>query len=69
MAAIYFVGLFMLLPAAENHDRSISKSLVKIRGELFSKVQKLPVKYHDNHTHGDIMSRYTNDLRCSCEML
>jgi len=44
-------------------------ALVKIREELFSKVQRLPVKYHDTHTHGDIMSRFTNDLDSVGEML
>ncbi len=44
-------------------------ALVKIREDLFSKVQRLPVKYHDTHTHGDIMSRFTNDLDSVGEML
>jgi len=36
---------------------------------LFRKIQKLPLKYHDTHTHGDIMSRFTNDLDAVGEML
>jgi ABC transporter transmembrane region./ABC transporter. len=44
-------------------------ALVKIREELFRKIQKLPVKYHDTHTHGDVMSRFTNDLDSVGEML
>ena len=40
----------------------ISQGVLKdIRDEMFAKMQKLPVKYFDTHTHGDIMSRYTND--------
>ena len=35
--------------------------LKKIRDEMFAKMQKLPIKYFDTHTHGDIMSHYTND--------
>ena len=35
--------------------------LDKLRKELFSKMQKLPIKYFDTHKHGDIMSHYTND--------
>ncbi len=33
-----------------------------MRIKLFSKMQKLPIKYFDTHTHGDIMSTYTNDI-------
>lgn len=33
-----------------------------IRKDLFAKMQALPLKYFDNHTHGELMSRYTNDM-------
>ena len=33
-----------------------------MRVKLFTKMQKLPIKYFDTHTHGDIMSTYTNDI-------
>ncbi len=36
--------------------------LHKVRIKMFEGMQKLPVKYFDIHTHGDIMSRYTNDI-------
>ena len=40
----------------------VSQGVLKeIRDEMFSKMQRLPIKYFDTHTHGDIMSRYTND--------
>ena len=40
----------------------ISQSILKkIRNDMFRKMQKLPVKYFDTHTHGDIMSHFTND--------
>lgn len=40
----------------------ISQGVLKdIRDEMFEKMQKLPIKYFDTNTHGDIMSRYTND--------
>ena len=34
----------------------------EIRDEMFVKMQTLPVKYFDTNSHGDIMSRYTNDI-------
>ena len=40
----------------------ISQSILKkIRDDMFRKMQRLPIKYFDTHTHGDIMSHYTND--------
>lgn len=35
--------------------------LKEIRDEMFRHMQSLPIKYFDTHTHGDLMSRYTND--------
>lgn len=41
----------------------VSQSAIeKLRNELFSKVQKLPLKFHDNENTGEIMSRFTNDV-------
>lgn len=34
----------------------------RLRNELFEKMEKLPIKYFDTHSHGDIMSVYTNDI-------
>ncbi|NLV59161.1 MAG: ABC transporter ATP-binding protein [Clostridiales bacterium] len=36
-------------------------TLKKIRDAMFRHMQTLPIRYFDTHTHGDIMSRYTND--------
>ena len=36
--------------------------LHKLRNEMFSRMQKLPIKYFDTNKHGDIMSHYTNDI-------
>ena len=36
--------------------------LNKLRNIMFAKMQKLPIRYFDTHTHGDIMSHYTNDI-------
>lgn len=37
-------------------------SIKKMRDELFSHMQDLPIRYFDTHAHGDIMSVYTNDI-------
>lgn len=41
----------------------------RIRDEMFAHMQDLPVSYFDRHTHGDIMSVYTNDVDSLREML
>ena len=44
-------------------------TLEKLRMEMFSHMEKLPVKYFDTHTHGDIMSMYTNDVDTLRQMI
>lgn len=38
------------------------KVVREIRSDLFGHIQKLPLKYFDAHTHGELMSRFTNDV-------
>ena len=42
--------------------------LKKIRDDMFGHMQSLPIKYYDTHTHGDLMSHYTNDTDTLREM-
>lgn len=44
-------------------------AIQKLRDDLFSKMQKLPVRYYDTNNHGDLMSRFTNDVDAVGEML
>ena len=37
-------------------------TLLRIREKIFSSMEKLPIKFFDTHSHGDIMSIYTNDV-------
>lgn len=61
MACVYIVGVI----AGYFYNRImaiVSQSIQKdIRDEMFSKMEKLPIRYFDENTTGDIMSRYTND--------
>lgn len=43
--------------------------LFNIRCDLFSKMEKLPIRYYDSKTHGELMSRFTNDTDTMREML
>ncbi len=48
----------------------VSQGILKqVRDEMFAKMQNLPVGYFDSHTHGEIMSRYTNDIDSLREMI
>ena len=40
-----------------------------LREELFTHMEKLPIKYFDTHSHGDIMSIYTNDIDTTRQMI
>jgi len=46
-----------------------TKALKHIRTDLFSAMQKLPIRFFDTHTHGELMSRFTNDTDSMREML
>ncbi len=69
MISIYIVGVICSYLQQRIMIGVSQNALIKIREDLFRKVQKLPLKYHDTHTHGDIMSRFTNDLDSVGEML
>ena len=44
-------------------------SMKKLRSDLFAKVQRLPIRFFDNESHGEIMSRFTNDVDNVATML
>ena len=69
MAGIYLVGVLCTYLQQQIMIGVSQHALVRIREELFGRIQKLPVKYHDTHAHGDLMSRFTNDLESVGEML
>ena len=62
LALVYLIGL--LCSYGYNRLMAIISqgTLKKIRIELFSKMESLPIKYFDTTPHGDIMSVYTNDV-------
>ena len=61
MAVIYLVGAASTWIYNRRMVTVAQGTLKKIRDEMFGKMQHLPVGYFDAHTHGDIMSLYTND--------
>ena len=69
MGVIYLVGVI----ATYTYNRlmvNISQGVLnKIRGEMFDHMQKLPIRYFDSRSHGEIMSTYTNDVDTLRQML
>ena len=61
LIVIYVIGLLANFAFQRIMAITTQSFLDKIRTSMFDKMQKLPIKYFDTHTHGDIMSHYTND--------
>ena len=69
MASIYASGILATL-LFNRVMVTIAQGILKtIRDEMFSHMQTLPIRYFDTHTHGDIMSYYTNDTDTLRQML
>ena len=66
MAAILAILYAVSLIASFTYCRLLAVitqgSLKKLREKMFNGMQNLPIKYFDTHSHGDIMSYYTNDI-------
>ncbi len=69
MAAVFFVGVAATYIQSRIMIGVSQGTLRRIRAHLFEKVQKLPVRYFDQNSTGDIMSRFTNDVDIIGEML
>ncbi|MGW8115242.1 ABC transporter ATP-binding protein [Caproicibacterium sp. NSD3] len=61
MGFIYIVGVLATLFYNRVMVVIEQGTLKKIRDKMFTHMQTLPIRYFDKHTHGDVMSRYTND--------
>ena len=62
MAFIFLVGIITTLSQQLLMVRITQGVMKNIRDDMFDHMQSLPVKYFDTHTHGDVMSYYTNDI-------
>ncbi len=69
MLAIFAIGILTQYLQARIMITVAQKALQRLRVDLFNKTQKLPIRYFDNNHHGDIMSRFTNDVDAVGEML
>ena len=69
MAAVYILGAVCSFGYARIMVHVSQNCVAKIREDLFDRMQRLPLKYFDAHTHGELMSRYTNDIETISEAL
>ena len=69
MAALFIAGIICTL-VYNRLMANVSQGMLKnIRDEMFSHMQTLPISYFDTHTHGDVMSYYTNDTDALRQMI
>lgn len=69
MACVYGIGVIASLVYTQLLNRVTQKVMDDLRGDVFAHMQSLPIKYFDTHTHGDIMSVYTNDIETVRQLL
>ena len=69
MCCIYGVGIVAEFFSSRLMVKVSEGTLKDIRDEMFIKMQQLPIEYFDTHSHGDIMSRYTNDTDTLSQMI
>ncbi len=62
MGVMYFCGAMATLGYNQVMVHTSQQVIQEIRQDLFEHVQTLPLKYFDAHTHGELMSRFTNDV-------
>ena len=62
MGVVYLAGVLSSFGYTQLMVRAAQKITAEIREDLFRHIQKLPLRYFDTKTHGDIMSRFTNDV-------
>ncbi|MDM8236520.1 ABC transporter ATP-binding protein [[Ruminococcus] torques] len=62
MGIMYLCGALSTFGYNRLMVKTSQKVAADIRRDLFAHVQKLPLKYFDDHTHGELMSRFTNDV-------
>lgn len=69
MAVMYGCGALATLGYNQLMVHTCQKIVGRIRRDLFEHTQELPVSYFDVHTHGELMSRFTNDVDTLTEAL
>ncbi len=69
MAAVYLAGVVSNYVQSRTMLTIAQNALQRVRDDLFDKMQQLPVRFYDNNSNGDLMSRFTNDVDVLGQML
>jgi ATP-binding cassette subfamily B multidrug efflux pump len=69
MGGIYLAGALSSYIYGRLMVNIATGTLYKIRTDLFTPMERLPIRYFDTHTHGELMSHYTNDTDALREMM
>lgn len=69
LALVFIVGVIANYAQAKVMLTVAQNALQKIRNELFGNLQRLPVRFYDTNSNGDLMSRFTNDVDTIGQML
>jgi ATP-binding cassette subfamily B protein len=62
LGAVYITGAAAVYIQYRLLNKTAQRTVTRMRIELFAKMERLPITYFDTHQHGDLMSRYTNDI-------
>ena len=68
-AGFYGIGIVAAFAQARMMAYVTQGTLKRLRDEMFTHMQTLPIKYFDRNAHGDIMSLYTNDIDTLRQMI
>ena len=68
-AGFYGIGIVTAFAQARMMAYVTQGTLKRLRDEMFTHMQTLPIKYFDRNAHGDIMSLYTNDIDTLRQMI
>lgn len=62
LGIVYLTGVVATYIQYRLLNKIGQRTVTRMRSDLFRKMEHLPIKYFDTHQHGDLMSRYTNDI-------
>lgn len=69
MLSIYMIAVLAQFLQQRIMITVSQNAIQKLRNDLFDRLQRLPVRFYDTNNHGDVMSRFTNDVDAIGEML
>lgn len=69
MAALYVAAIVTNYALNRLMLECSARVMYALRKDMFNHMQSLPISFFDNHTHGELMSYYTNDIDAVREML